>query len=89
MVASILFSTMPMLAVSCSRNARWDMVNALKEASSMTALTRSSNKIGRTIMFRGTAWNKPERIGTALAGKSLISMRRFSAAHWPTRPSPT
>ena len=34
------------------------------EASSITAFTRSSNSTGSTITFRGTASNKPERIGT-------------------------
>ena len=72
---------MPMLDVSCSRNARCDAVKALSEASSITAFTRSSNRIGSTITFRGTASNSPERIGVALDGKSVISMRRFSAAH--------
>ena len=87
-VASILFSTMPMLAVSCSRNARCEAVKALSEASSMTALTRSSNSTGSTMTLRGTASNSPERMGCVFGGKSVISMRRFSAAHWPTSPSP-
>ena len=63
MVASMLLSTMPMLAVSCSRNARCEAVKALREASSITALTRSSNSTGSTITLRGTASNSPERIG--------------------------
>ena len=59
MVASMLFSTMPMLAVSCSRNARCEAVKVPSEASSITAFTRSSNSTGSTITFRGTASNKP------------------------------
>ena len=47
----------------------------------MTAFTRSSNSTGKTMTFRGTDWNNPERIGTVLSGRSEISMRRFSAAH--------
>ena len=82
-VASMLLSTMPMLAVSCSRNARCEAVKVLSEASSITAFTRSSKSTGSTITLRGTAWNKPERIGTVCSGRSVISMRRFSAAHWP------
>ena len=60
-VASMLFSTMPMLAVSCSRNARCEAVNALSEASSITALTRSSKSTGKTMTFReptGTGRNE-------------------------------
>ena len=88
MVASILFRTIPMLEVSCSRNARWEAVKKLSDASSMTALTRSSKSTGKTMTLRGFASKRPERIGTVPSGRSLISMRRFSRAHCPTRPSP-
>ena len=87
-VASILLRTMPMLAVSCSRNARCEAVKAPKEANSITALTRSSKSTGSTITFLGTASNKPDRIEMLLGGKSFISIRLFSAAHCPIRPSP-
>ena len=77
-----------MLAVSCSKNARCEAVNVLSEANSMTAFTRSSNSTGSTITFRGTASNSPERMEMVAGGRSVISIRRFSAAHCPTRPSP-
>ena len=54
-VASMLLSTMPMLAVSCSRKARWELVKELTDASSITALTRSSNSTGSTMIFCGVA----------------------------------
>ena len=44
-------------------------MNALSDASSITALTRSSNRIGRTMTLRGTASKRPERIGVALDGQ--------------------
>ena len=54
----------------------------------MTAFTRSSNRTGNTITLRGIAWKSPERTGTVFEGSSVISMRRLSSAHWPTKPSP-
>ncbi len=74
-VASIELSTMPMLAVSCSRNVICSGVNALIEASSMTALTWLSNSTGSTTMLRGAALNSAEEIGTTLGGISVISRR--------------
>ncbi len=88
-VASMLFSTMPMLSVSCSRNAICKVVNAVTEASSMTALTSFSNRTGSTTMFCGTTLNSAEPIGTAWVGIVVISMRRLSTAHCPIRPSPS
>ena len=85
-VASIELSTMPMLAVSCSRNMICSGVNSLTEASSITALTWFSNSTGSTMMLRGATLNSAEPIGTASAGISVISMRRLSAAHWPIKP---
>src|SRR5215211_7322016 len=87
-VASIELSTMPMPVVSCSRKVICNAVNGLMEASSMTALTWLSNKIGSTTMFLGGTLNKTDEIGMAVAGTSLISRRRLSAAHCPTRHSP-
>ena len=55
-------------------------VNTFRLASSMTALTRSSNRTGSTITLRGMASNSPERIGTVLPGSSVISMRRLSSS---------
>ena len=88
-VASMQFSTMPMLAVSCSRNEICRSVNAPTEASSITALTWPSNSTGSTIdVVR-------RRLEQARSGSarhwpacSVISMRLPSAAHWPTSPWP-
>ena len=76
------------MAVSCSRKVICRVVNAVTEASSITALIWSSNRTGSTMMFCGTALNSAEPIGTACGGISVIRMRRLSAAHWPIRPSP-
>ena len=84
----MLFSTMPIESVSCSRNAICRVVNSVTDASSITALTSFSNSTGRTTMFCGTTLNSAEPIGTAWAGMVVISMRRLSIAHCPTRPSP-
>jgi hypothetical protein len=87
-VASMPFSTMPMLVVSCSRNDRCDAVNVPSEASSITAFTSPSNRTGRMITLRGGACTRPEPTGTVADGRSFSTMRRFSAAHWPSSPSP-
>ena len=75
--------------VSCSRNVICSSVNSWTEASSITALTWLSNSTGSTMLLRGITLNRAELIGTALAGISVISMRRLSIAHWPIRPSPS
>ena len=60
--ASIVLSTMPMLSDSCSRNCRCDAVNVDSDASSMTALIWFSNSTGSTMMLRGIAPIRPERM---------------------------
>jgi len=61
-VASILLSTMPMLAVSCSRNARCEVVKLLSDASFDYGFDTIFESTGRTITLRGVASNNPERI---------------------------
>ena len=63
-------------------------MKALNRRSSMTALTSLSNRIGSTTTLRGTTLKSAEPIGTACGGISLMSSRRLSSAHWPTKPSP-
>ena len=63
-VFSTVFSTRPMLSVSWSSSDWWVALNGAKEASSMTARTEPSNRIGRTMMFRGVASPRPELIWT-------------------------
>ena len=53
MLDSIVLNTMPMLCVSWSRNERCISLNFLNEASSITALTSSSNITGSMMMLRG------------------------------------
>ena len=79
---------MPIESVSCSRKVICEVVKAVMEASSITALTWFSNSTGSTTMFCGTTLNRAEPIGTACGGMSVISRCRLSAAHWPIRPSP-
>ena len=67
-VASMLFSTMPMLAVSCSRNDECRSVKAPSEASSITALTWPSKSTGSTMTLCGCVRNRPDRIGTHIRG---------------------
>jgi hypothetical protein len=58
------------------------------EASSITARTDPSNRIGSTMMFSGG----PRRARVdphVVAGTSVSRIRFFSLAHCPTRPSPT
>ena len=64
LLASMVFSTIPMLSVSWSRNARWVSLKRSKEASSMTALTSPSNRTGSTTMLSGVASPRPELIWT-------------------------
>ena len=53
-----------MLSVSWSRNAWWVGLKRLKEASSSTARTEPSNRIGSTMMFSGVDSPSPELIVT-------------------------
>ena len=53
MLASIVLSTRPMLSVSWSRKAWWVTLKRLNDASSTTARTEPSNRIGSTMMFSG------------------------------------
>ncbi len=62
-LASMVLSTIPIDSVSCSRNARWVVLNRSKEASSITALTSPSNTMGSTMMLSGVASPSPELIG--------------------------
>jgi hypothetical protein len=86
--ASIVFSTMPMLPDSCSRNERCEAVTSVSEASSMTALTCFSNSTGKTMMLRGSALIRPERIWPRPGDTFSITIVWPSAAHCPIRPSP-
>ena len=62
MLASMVLITMPMLSVSWSRSA-WSLaLNCSKDASSRTALTCPSNRMGSTMMFAGTEWPSPEEM---------------------------
>ena len=61
-MASIVLSTSPMLSVSWSRNAWWVGLKRLKEASSITARTEPSKRIGSTMMFSGGDSPRPELI---------------------------
>ena len=80
-VASIEFSTMPMLAVSCSRKARCVAENSFSEARPSTALIWPSKITGKTTMLRGSAVKKTRPTGTVSGGTSVISMRFRSRAH--------
>ena len=62
MFAMIVFSTTPIDSLSCSRNARCTSVKRLNDASSITAITWSSNRTGRTITFTGAASPSPDVI---------------------------
>ena len=59
-LAMIAFRTTPSVSPSCSRNAWLTSENARSEASSTTASTWSSNRIGMTTMFTGVASPSPE-----------------------------
>ncbi len=52
-LAMIAFSTTPSVSASCSRKAWLTSENSRSEASSTTAMTCSSNRIGMTMMFFG------------------------------------
>ena len=87
MVAAIVFNTMPIDSISWSRKVWWVSLKSLNEASSITALTSSSNKAGRMLTLAGAAWPRPEPIRMKSAGAFLSRIGRLSAAAWPTRPS--
>ena len=88
MVASIVLKTAPMLCVSRSRNASEPALKFCSDASSMTALVSPSNRTGSTTTLTRCARPRLDSILTKSAGTSVSRMRFFSAAHWPTRPSP-
>ena len=67
-LASIVLSTSPMLSVSWSRNAWWVALKRLNDASSITARTEPSNRIGSTMMFSGCDSPSPELILHVVAG---------------------
>ena len=62
--ASIVLMTRPMLTVSWSRKDWWVTLKRLNEASSTTARTAPSNRIGSTMMFSGADSPRPELIVT-------------------------
>ena len=84
----MLLSTMPTLAVSCSRKVICSLVKAETEASSITAFTWLSNSTGITMTFCGVTLNMADPIGVTFAGISVMRRRRLSAAHCPISPSP-
>ncbi len=56
--------TIPIVSPSWSRNARCTSLNWSNEASSITAITWSSNRTGITIRLRGAASPRPDEILT-------------------------
>jgi hypothetical protein len=83
-------STMPMLAVSCSRKEICSGVNDEIDANSITALTWFSNSTGNTMTFFGTTLNSEEPIGTAVGRhignqKSLLVDGTLADQPWPVR----
>jgi hypothetical protein len=69
--ASMLFSTMPMLAVSCSRKVRCGAAKSFSDASASTALISLSNITGNTTTLRGSTSSSPDPTGTASCGTSV------------------
>ena len=61
-VASTVLSTRPMLSVSWSSSDWWVGLKAANDASSITARTEPSNRIGSTMMFSGGDSPRPELI---------------------------
>ena len=62
MFASIVFRTTPIDSESWSRNACWISLNLVNEPSSITAITVSSKRTGRTMMLVGSASPRPDVI---------------------------
>ena len=62
MFARIVFRTTPIDSESWSRNVCWTSVNGVNDASSSTAITFSSKRMGRTMMLVGAASPSPEAI---------------------------
>ena len=62
MFAPIMLSTTPIDSASWSRKVWWIWLNGRKLASSITAFTSPSNRIGRTMMLRGGASPSPDVI---------------------------
>ncbi len=86
-VAAMVLSTMPTDSISWLRKDWWVSLNSPKEASSITALTSSSNSAGRMMTFAGVASPRPELIRRKSGGTLSRTIARLSAALWPTRPS--
>ena len=61
---SMVFSTIPILSVSCTRKSRCVWLNASNDASSITAFISFSNNTGRIMRLRGVASPSPEDIFT-------------------------
>ena len=70
-VAAIVLSTMPTDSISWSRKLWWVSLNSLNEASSITALTSSSNRAGRMLTLAGAAWPRPEPMRMKSPGTSF------------------
>ena len=87
-VASMEFSTMPMLAVSCSRNDICRSVKTLSEASSITAFTWPSNSTGSTTMLRRRRLEQAGEDRHGGVGNSRQQHAPAVGAHWPISPSP-
>ena len=62
MFAWIVFSTTPIDSESCSRKVSCTGVKRLNEASSITAMTCSSNRTGMTMIVVGAASPSPDVI---------------------------
>ena len=61
-VATIVFTTTPSVSDSCSRNVRCASENGMNDAISITAITWSSKRTGRTMMLTGSASPRPDAI---------------------------
>ena len=89
-VASMVLSTMPMLSVNCVKNVRCVCVKLGQRGQLDDGLDLAFEKHGQHDDDCGCGITQGRsRCGCTHRAASVSSIRRFSKAHCPTRPSPT
>ena len=85
----MLLSTIPMLSVNCSRKARCGAVKVAQRREFDDCFETALEKHWKDDHAARKGVEQAGADGAVSDGRSMISMRRFSIAHCPIKPSPT